>query len=89
LDVLRDDTEGVRVKEDTDDEKEVLRAAPMSDVPFTVGRGSDTAVDLVSPALSANVLRFGSGSPSASMYIRLGTGKMVEVCAHMLLAIYA
>jgi hypothetical protein len=64
LDVLRDDTEFVRVCEDTEDESDVLRAAPTRDVPFTTGRDVGAAIDLGSPALSANVLRFGSGSPS-------------------------
>lgn len=44
-----------------------LTPAPTSDVPFTVGRelGVGAGMDLISPALSANVLRLGSGSPTA------------------------
>lgn len=64
LDVLRDDTEGVRVCDDTDDENDVFRATPTRDWPFTTGREVGAAMDLGSPALSANVLRFGSGSLS-------------------------
>lgn len=64
MEVLREDTEIARWCEDTDDENEVFRAAPIRDVPFTVGRGVGAAIDLGSPALSANVLRFGSGSLS-------------------------
>lgn len=71
LDAPRDDIDGVRVCEDTEDENDVLRAAPMRDVPFTTGRDVAAAMDLGSPALSANVFRFGSGSPSAKFHISI------------------
>ncbi|KAG0647444.1 Vacuolar sorting-associated 66 [Hyphodiscus hymeniophilus] len=63
LDVLRDDREGVRVCEDTEDENEVFRAAPMRDVAFTADLAVGGAgIVLGSPALSASVLRcLGSG----------------------------
>ena len=43
-----------------------LTTAPTIEVPFTTDRGAGVAVamDLGSPALSANVLRLGSGSLS-------------------------
>lgn len=65
LDMLRDGAEGLRLCDDTDDENEVFRAAPTRDWPFTVGRVvGGAAMDLGSPALSTNVLRFASGSLS-------------------------
>ena len=51
--------------EDTEDENEVLRAAPTRDVPFTADLDIvEVGIDLGSPALSTRVLRLGSGSPS-------------------------
>lgn len=44
-----------------------LLTAPTRDVPLTIGLTLEVvaAIDLGSPALSANVLRFGSGSATA------------------------
>lgn len=69
FDGFRDDADGAR--EDVEDVNEGFRLcidfpAPTSDVPFTAGLALvvGAAMDLVptSPALSANVFRFGSGS---------------------------
>jgi len=63
--VFRDDIDGVL--DDTEEEKEGLRYAPASVVPFIEGlaireaEGVD-AMDWVSPARSASVLRLGIGS---------------------------
>jgi hypothetical protein len=74
LDVLREDAEVVRVCEDTDDENEVFLATPTMDWPLMVGRGTcGAAIDLGSPALSASVLRFGSGSLSVAKRISIVT----------------
>jgi hypothetical protein len=62
FEALREDTDGGR--EETEDAKEVFRA-PTREVPLTGGRGAATAVtpDLAgSPARSARVFLFGSGS---------------------------
>lgn len=82
FDVFRDDADGAR--DDVEEVNEGFRPcidlpAPTSDVPFTAGLalGVGAAMDRTSPALSASVFRFGSGSlyvPPSLCFREVGGG---------------
>lgn len=70
----------------------LLTPAPTSDVPFTGGLelGVGAAMDLGSPALSANVFRFGSGSLTISIrQLNCPSNSSAEVMTDMFHPIYA